>query len=73
MNIIEEGQIEGAFNGFKDDKSIFKFFGGQTWQQNEYKYSYYYAFMPKARVIEEMGTYYLEIENMNDKVAVKRI
>ena len=24
--------------------------------------------MPKARVIEEMGTYYLEIENMNDKL-----
>lgn len=73
MRIIESGQIEGEFNGFKDNSTIFKFLGGSKWQQNEFKYVFQYMFMPKAKVIEEMGLYFLEIENMNDRVKVIKI
>jgi len=73
MNVIEEGQIESTFNGFKDNSTIFKFAGGNTWQQNEYKYTYHFEYMPKAKVIMQSGAYYLEIESMNDKVEVKKV
>ena len=73
MSIIEKGQTEGEFNGFKDNNTIFKFFGGNAWQQDEYKYNYHYEYMPKAKVFELSGEFYLEIETMNDKVKVKKI
>jgi hypothetical protein len=73
MRVIEEGQLKGSFKGFKDNKTVFKFFGGQKWQQNEYNYNYFYAYMPNAKVIDESGQYYLVVEGMNDKVAVKQI
>jgi hypothetical protein len=72
MNIVEEGQLEGDFNGFEDNKTIFQFFGGNKWQQNECKYVYRYMFMPKARIIEEIGLYFLEVEDINDRVQVRR-
>jgi len=73
MNIIEEGQLDGEFNGFEDEKVIFKFFGGNKWKQSEHKYNYHYAYMPQAKVIEEYGSYYLEVACMTDKVRVERI
>ena len=73
MEVIEEGQLEGDFNGFEDEKVIFQFFGGNKWQQAEYKYNYYYSYMPRAKVIEEFGVYYLEVEGMSDKVRVEKV
>ncbi|MBJ8191502.1 hypothetical protein JDS79_32495, partial [Bacillus cereus] len=31
------------------------------------------AYRPKARVVEENNVYYLEVEGMNDRIAVKRV
>ena len=73
MKIIEESQIQGEFNGFEDEKTIFELQNGIKWQQAEYKYSYHYAFMPKVKIFEELGSYYLQVEGMNDKVKVKKI
>jgi len=73
MNIIEEGNIKGIFNGFKDSTTIFEMQSGSKWQQAEYKYIYYYGYMPKAKIIEEAGNFYIKIENIDDKVLVKRI
>lgn len=72
MNIIEEGQLKGAFKGFKDRDTIFEFYGGRKWKQNEYKYSYHYSYMPQAKVVSENGNDYLVVEGMLDKVLVKR-
>ncbi len=51
----------------------FEMLSGTKWIQAEYKYNYHFAFMPKAKIVEEMGNYYLEIESMNDRVLVKKI
>jgi hypothetical protein len=73
MRIIEESQIQNDFNGFKDEKTIFEMQSGSKWQQAEYKYNYHYEFMPKVKIIEELGNYYLQVDSMNDKVLVKKL
>lgn len=73
MRVIEESQIQNDFNGFKDEKTIFEMQGGSKWQQAEYKYNYHYEFMPKVKIMEELGNYYLQVDSMNDKVLVKKL
>ena len=46
---------------------------GSKWQQAEYKYNYHYEFMPKVKIIEELGNYYLQVDSMSDKVLVKKL
>lgn len=70
--VEEEGQLKGAFNGFKDSDTVFQFHGGRAWRQAEYKYNYYYAYMPYARVTYEGGRYVLEVEGIDDSVEVRR-
>jgi hypothetical protein len=70
--VEEEGQLTGAFKGFKARDTVFQFQGGRAWKQAEYKYNYYYAYMPYARVISKGGRYVLEVEGMNDSVDVRR-
>lgn len=70
MNIIEEGQLRGSIEGFKDRDTVFQFAGGRKWKQNEYKYQYNYAYMPYAKIIESGGRYMLEIEGMSGSVVV---
>lgn len=73
MTIIEKGQLDGDFNGFKDTNTVFTFFlSGSSWKQNEYKYSYHYSFMPNAKVVMKNGRYLLSVEGMNDEVEVVR-
>ena len=61
---ICEGQLKGAFNGFKDTNTIFEFSNGQKWKQAVYKYQYYYAYAPRAKVIQEGGRYILYVDGM---------
>jgi hypothetical protein len=73
MMIIEEGQLKGAFKGFKNRDTIFEFYGGRKWKQDEYKYHYHYAYMPDAKVVEDGGRYMLHVEGMDDSVEVRRV
>jgi len=70
--IVEEGQIKGSFRGFRNRDTIFEFYGGGKWKQAEYKYHYYYAYMPRAKVIDEGGRYLIQVEGMSDTVEVRR-
>lgn len=70
MSVIEEGQLKGSIKGFKNRDTVFQFFGGRKWKQNEYKYEYHYAYMPRAKVIKSGGRYLLEIEGMRSSVEV---
>ncbi|HVL69409.1 MAG TPA: hypothetical protein VM364_19280 [Vicinamibacterales bacterium] len=74
MAIVEEGQLKGSFKGFRNRDTVFEFYGSRgKWRQNEYKYHYYYAYMPHARVVEAGGGYEIEVEGMNDRVQVVRL
>lgn len=69
--VISEGQLRGAFKGFKDTDTIFEFYGGRKWRQAIYQYEYFYAYMPKAKVVQEGGAYVLKVEGMARSVVVK--
>jgi len=51
--IVEEGQLKGSFQGFKDRNTVFEFYGGRKRKQAEYHY--HYEHMPTAKVIESGG------------------
>jgi hypothetical protein len=71
MSIVEKGQLAGDFEGFEDTDRVFTFYGsGRTWRQDEYKYAYHYAYMPRAQVVRRGGRHYLEVDGMRDSVAV---
>ncbi len=71
MRVVEEGKLEGEFEGFEDTDRVFTFYGsGRKWRQAEYKYLYHYAYMPNVRVVERGGRFYLEVDRVRDSVAV---
>ena len=70
--VIEEGQLKGAFKGFKNRDTVFEFYGGRKWRQAEYKYHYHYAYMPRAKVIQDGGRHILHVEGMTESVEVRR-
>jgi len=73
MSVVQEGQLKGAFKGFHDRNTVFEFYGGGAWRQNEYKYFYYYAYMPVARVVDRADGYYLEVDGMDEAVQLVRL
>ena len=73
MRIVEEGQLRGSFKGFRNNDVVFEFFGGRKWKQDEYKYNYSYSYMPRAKIIEDRGQFYLDVDGMNEKVKVKQV
>jgi hypothetical protein len=73
MAVIEEGQLKGACKGFHNRETIFECHGGGRWRQDEYKYNYYYQYVPHARVVDAQGGYRLAVEGMDDSVEVVHI
>ncbi|MCD5981177.1 hypothetical protein KDX39_00025 [Pseudomonas sp. CDFA 610] len=70
--IVCEGQLSGDFEGFDDTDTIFEFYNGQKWQQAVHSYSYFYSYMPQAKVVQEGGVYRLHVQGMMGSVEVKR-
>jgi hypothetical protein len=71
-NHIEDGVIVSDFSGF-DSSSRFQFDNGHVWQQIEYKYSYHYAYRPRAIVVDGVNGTVLHVEGMSDSIHVRRI
>ncbi len=71
--IVIEGQLRGSFRGFKNRDTIFEFSSGgrKKWKQVEYKYLYHYAYMPRAKVVDEGGRYVLHVEDVSESVEVR--
>lgn len=73
MQLMFESYIKGSFRGWHNRETLFEFGNGQVWRQNEYLYEYKYKYRPKAKLFQDVGTYYLEVEGMNKKIKVKRV
>lgn len=73
MSIVLEGKIKGNFDGFKDMQTILEFTDGTKWQQAEFKFVFHFSFMPKAKIIQEFGAYYLVVDGINERVKVKKV
>ncbi len=44
----------------------------KKWKQVEDRYQFRYAYRPKAKLIRDGSTHYLEVEGMDDMVEVER-
>ena len=71
--VIKSLRLKGAFQGFHDRDTVFEFQGGGKWRQNEYKHYYYYFYMPFAKVVDRDGTYYLEVDGVDNSVEIIRV
>jgi len=72
MTLFIDSYIESEFEGWDDDK-IFKLDNGTKWKLASYRYSYKYAYRPKAKIWSNGGSYYLEVDGMNEKVEVNQL
>lgn len=71
VSVVAEGAIVSDFKGF-DGKSVFELSNGKTFEQAEYKYSYHYAYRPRAIVIDGLNGLTIHIEGMDESVRVRR-
>lgn len=60
MQVVHEGQLKGAFRGFRNRYTVFEFIGGSKWQQREHKYQYYYAYSPMQKSSRKVGFFTLK-------------
>jgi hypothetical protein len=56
--VVYDGQIDGEFEGFKDD-TLFKLKNGTYWIQTSHDYWYHSAFDPVTVITEEDGIFTL--------------
>ncbi len=72
MQLVTESRIEGDFEGFDGDR-VYRLVNGQKWQQAHFKYRYFYQYQPVARIWNDGGQYLLDVEGMNEMIAVRRV
>ena len=73
MDVVIEAEIKGAFRGWKQGK-VFALNQGyhKKWKQVEDRYQFRNSYRPKAKLLRDGLTHYLEVEGMDDMVEVKR-
>ena len=73
MDVVVETEIRSAFNGWKQG-NVFDLNKGyhKKWKQVEDRYQFRSAYRPKAKLIRDGSTHYLEVEGMDDMVEVER-
>jgi hypothetical protein len=73
MDVVIEAQIKGAFGGWKQG-NVFVLNQGyhKKWKQVEDRYQFRNSYRPKAKLLRDGLTHYLEVEGMDDMVEVKR-
>ena len=64
--VVCEGQLSSEFEGFEDQNTVFEFHGGQKWRQ----VLYYYAYMPRVKVVRDGGRYILHVSGVQPTVEV---
>jgi hypothetical protein len=67
-----ESSISGEIEGWSGE-TIFKLDNGQTWQQSEYDYTYFYEYHPDVTIYETRAGCRMKVEDESDTVLVKRI
>jgi hypothetical protein len=69
---VIESQIDGDFEGWEGE-TIVKLTNGQIWQQTEYHYEYYYAYMPNVLIYRSGGGYKMKVDGTDEAVVVRQL
>lgn len=72
MDLLFEGKLDGAFEGFNENK-VFTFTNGQKWQQARYKYKYRYLYRPTARIWRDGSRYLIDVDGVGEMIQVRKI
>jgi hypothetical protein len=65
-----ETHINGEFDGWEDEKKIYKMDNGQIWQQSNYHYHYHYAYHPSVLIYQtSYGNCHIKVEGDEDEGA----
>ena len=74
MDVVIEAEIKGAFGGWKQG-NVFVLAQGyhKKWKQVEDTYQFRNSYGPKAKLLRDGSTHYLEVEGMDDMVEVTRV
>jgi len=62
---VDQGQIDGDFNGWEGE-TIYKLMDGRVIQQAQYHYHYHYAYAPKVIIYNDSG-YKIHVVGDNDQ------
>lgn len=68
--VVKVGKLKGPFRGFRNLETRFTFLDGSVWRQHQAKYFYFYANMPRARVLYDNGRYILEVDGTDETIEV---
>jgi hypothetical protein len=71
LRVLTEGYLRDAFKGW-DGHTKFTFDNGEVWRQVQYAYHYHYAYRPHARVVQEDGGHWLEVDGVGQRLEVRR-
>ncbi|MFO8173166.1 MAG: hypothetical protein ACQET1_11080 [Gemmatimonadota bacterium] len=69
--VVTESRIKGVFKGWTG-REVHELVNGQRWEQVSRNHQYRYLFSPPARVVADGGSYWLEVEGMEERVQVRR-
>lgn len=69
---VIESRIDGEFEGWSGN-TIFKLKNGQIWKQDQYAYTYSYAYDPSVIIYDTSTGWVMSVESLSEVVHVKRI
>lgn len=72
MRVVYDSKIDDDFEGWDED-NIYELANGTRWQQVRFKFIYKYRYRPRARILEEGGRYFLEVDGMPETIEVCRV
>ena len=67
-----ESSIDGEFNGWEGE-TVVQLMNGQIWQQTDFYYWFYYAYMPKVLIYRSGAGWKMHVNGVDHDVEVKRL
>lgn len=72
ISVPTAATVDGTFNGWSGG-TVVALTNGQFWQQNDYTYSYSYAYMPKVTFYGSVGQYQMQVAGNPSIVGVTQV
>src|SRR5262249_17838128 len=69
--LVYDGHLWDEFEGW-DHERVFTLGNGDEWEQAEGRYSYRYAYRPRARIWHCAQGHFLDVDCMPDVIRVRR-
>jgi hypothetical protein len=72
MELVYDGNIKGAFHGWKRGM-VYELANGQRFRVRHNPYKLRYAYRPRARIWQDGPVYFLEVEGMGQPIEVRAV